>query len=94
MNDTNIALEMGVTIDGTFVAVQTVNGGERINFGTVPTQYQSRSECQQRNSTEPSSNTVREWIHQMRGDHRVEQRKEGNKGSTIRALTVTILNGI
>ena len=39
VNDTNIALEMGVTIDGTFVAVQTVNGGERMNFGTVPTFY-------------------------------------------------------
>eukprot|EP00731_Ephydatia_muelleri_P017646 Em0010g744a len=31
VNDTNIALEMGATIDGTFVAVQTVNGGERMN---------------------------------------------------------------
>ena len=39
VNDTNIALEMGATIDGTIVAVQTVDGGERMNFETVPTFY-------------------------------------------------------
>ena len=39
VNDTNIPLDMGVTIDGAFVAVQKVNGGERLNFGMVPTYY-------------------------------------------------------
>ena len=39
VNDTNIDLDMGVTIDGTFVAVQRVNAGERLNFAFVPTFY-------------------------------------------------------
>ena len=39
VNDTNINLDMGVTIDGTFVAVQRVNAGERLNFASVPTFY-------------------------------------------------------
>ena len=51
-NDTNLELDIGVTIDGAFVAVQTVTGGEQLNFASEPTfyicgvlpKYQSRSE--------------------------------------------------
>ena len=38
-NDTNLELDIGVTIDGAFVAVQTVTGGERLNFASEPTFY-------------------------------------------------------